>query len=191
MAYILDVNNADVRTEGMSYGMMICLQLDKKKEFDALWKWAKTYMQYPDTDERRGYFSWQCATDGSKKGGTPASDGEEYFVMALMFASERWGDGQGIFNYSNEANYILEMSAAKPDKDINPYSSYTPLFDPTEMQVVFVPYASAAKFTDPPTMCRPSTSCGPRTHAPTAISIPVWQPKAARCSPNSPILSQA
>jgi len=149
MAYILDVNNNDVRTEGMSYGMMLCVQLDKKKEFDALWKWAKTYMQFPSNDERRGYFAWQCNTDGSKKGNTPASDGEEYFVMALMFASNRWGNGEGIFDYGQEANYILDMCLEKPAKDINPYSSYTRLFDPEEMQVVFVPYASAAKFTDP------------------------------------------
>lgn len=149
MAYILDVNNNDVRTEGMSYGMMICVQLDRQEEFNKLWKWAKTYMQFPETDERRGYFSWQCNKDGTRKGDTPASDGEEYFVMALMFASNRWGDSEGIYNYSKEANYILKMSEEKPAKDIAPYSSYTPLFDSSEMQVVFVPYASAAKFTDP------------------------------------------
>ena len=149
MAYILDVNNNDVRTEGMSYGMMICVQLDRQEEFNKLWKWAKTYMQFPETDERRGYFSWQCNKDGTRKGDTPASDGEEYFVMALMFASNRWGDSEGIYNYSKEANYILKMSEEKQAKDIAPYSSYTPLFDSSEMQVVFVPYASAAKFTDP------------------------------------------
>ena len=43
MAYIEDIGNADVRSEGMSYGMMIAVQLDKKAEFDRLWKWAKTY----------------------------------------------------------------------------------------------------------------------------------------------------
>ena len=66
-----------------------------------------------------------------------------------MFASNRWGDSEGIYNYSKEANYILKMSEEKQAKDIAPYSSYTPLFDSSEMQVVFVPYASAAKFTDP------------------------------------------
>ena len=44
MAYIMDIGNGDVRSEGMSYGMMIAVQLDKKEEFDRLWKWAKTYM---------------------------------------------------------------------------------------------------------------------------------------------------
>ena len=149
MAYILDVNNNDVRSEGMSYGMMLCVQLDRQKEFNALWKWAKTYMQHPSDAEHYGYFAWQCDTNGNKKDKNPASDGEEYFITSLMLASNRWGDGQGIFNYSKEANYILEMSAEKGDKTINPYSSSTPLFDPDQMQVVFVPFASAAKFSDP------------------------------------------
>ncbi|MGE5102586.1 MAG: glycoside hydrolase, partial [Deltaproteobacteria bacterium] len=33
LAYVTDINNHDVRTEGMSYGMMIAVQLDKKAEF--------------------------------------------------------------------------------------------------------------------------------------------------------------
>src|SRR5437868_14744036 len=38
LAYITDWANNDARTEGMSYGMMIAVQLDHKREFDALWK---------------------------------------------------------------------------------------------------------------------------------------------------------
>ena len=76
MAYILDVNNNDVRSEGMSYGMMICVQLDKKEEFDKLWKWAKTYMQYGASNDYDGYFAWQLNTNGTIKGNSPASDGE-------------------------------------------------------------------------------------------------------------------
>ena len=37
LAYITDWANHDVRTEGMSYGMMIAVQMNKKREFDALW----------------------------------------------------------------------------------------------------------------------------------------------------------
>lgn len=47
MAYLEDTGNHDVRTEGMSYGMMVCVQLDKKAEFDRLWKWVRTYMYIP------------------------------------------------------------------------------------------------------------------------------------------------
>ena len=35
LMYVTDWANHDVRTEGMSYGMMITVQLDKKAEFDA------------------------------------------------------------------------------------------------------------------------------------------------------------
>ncbi len=48
MAYIMDTGNNDARTEGMSYGMMICVQLDMREEFDRLWKWVKTYMWMED-----------------------------------------------------------------------------------------------------------------------------------------------
>src|SRR5580698_7320886 len=48
LMYVTDWANHDVRTEGMSYGMMIAVQLDKKADFDALWNWAKTNMYISD-----------------------------------------------------------------------------------------------------------------------------------------------
>src|SRR5688572_14006749 len=46
MAYVSDVKNKDARTEGMSYGMMVAVQLDKKEVFDKIWRFSKTYMQH-------------------------------------------------------------------------------------------------------------------------------------------------
>jgi len=114
MAYIVDIGNSDVRSEGMSYGMMISVQLDKQEEFNRLWKWAKTYMYHAD-GPYQGYFSWHCTTDGKKLDTSPASDGEEWFVMALLFASDRWGDGEDIFNYRAQAQEILTMMLHKED----------------------------------------------------------------------------
>ena len=108
LAYITDWANNDARTEGMSYGMMIAVQLDKKREFDALWNWAHTYMLI--TDPRNpsvGYFAWSMGTDGSPRSTGAAPDGEEYFTMALYFAGHRWGNGKGIYNYQAEADKIL------------------------------------------------------------------------------------
>lgn len=75
MGYLTDTGNNDVRTEGMSYGMMMCVQLDKKEEFDRIWKWTKTYM-YMDAEtlknaphgssRNEGYFAWSCSLDGTK-----------------------------------------------------------------------------------------------------------------------------
>jgi oligosaccharide reducing-end xylanase len=82
MAYILDIANNDVRSEGMSYGMMIAVQLNKKEEFDRLWKWTKTYM-YQKDGGYKGYFAWHCKPDGTQLAANPASDGEVWFIMAL------------------------------------------------------------------------------------------------------------
>ena len=49
MSYFLDTGNNDVRTEGMSYAMMMCVQRNWRKEFDCLWKWAKKYMWMEET----------------------------------------------------------------------------------------------------------------------------------------------
>src|SRR5690625_5148838 len=36
MAYVSDLKNNDARTEGLSYGMMVAVQLDKKDVYDRL-----------------------------------------------------------------------------------------------------------------------------------------------------------
>ncbi len=145
MAYIEDIGNHDVRTEGMSYGMMIAVQLDKKAEFDRIWKWTKIYM-YQTDGPYKGYFAWHCSTDGKQLAANPASDGEEWFVTALFFASTRWGNGQGIFNYKLQAQAILDTMRNKTAED---NGIATDMFDPNIKQVVFVPSVRNSMFTDP------------------------------------------
>jgi len=78
LAYITDWANNDARTEGMSYGMMIAVELDRKREFDALWNWANTYMLVTDSaNPSVGYFAWSMSTDGSPRSTGAAPDGEE------------------------------------------------------------------------------------------------------------------
>lgn len=141
MAYIVDTGNNDARTEGMSYGMMLCVQLDMKEEFDRLWKWSKTYM-WMDKGENEGYFAWSCATDGTKNAYGPAPDGEEFFAMALFFASHRWGDGEGIFEYSKEAKMILNACLHKGQSG----RPGCPMWNHENHQILFVP---GSDFTDP------------------------------------------
>jgi oligosaccharide reducing-end xylanase len=145
LAYIEDIGNGDVRTEGMSYGMMIAVQMDKKAEFDRLWKWARTYMVQTE-GPFKGYFAWHCSTDGGQLDAGPAPDGEEWFVMALFFASGRWGDGQGLFNYRQQAQTILDTMRTKTAEG---NGIATDMFDSQEKQVVFVPVGKGATFTDP------------------------------------------
>ncbi|HOY24232.1 MAG TPA: glycosyl hydrolase family 8 [Cellvibrio sp.] len=109
LAYITDWANNDARSEGLSYGMMIAVQLDKKREFDALWNWSKTYMNNTDPkNPSRGYFAWSMNTDGTPRSTSAAPDGEMFYAMSLYFAANRWGNGKGIYNYKNEADIILK-----------------------------------------------------------------------------------
>ncbi|MEJ2196508.1 MAG: glycosyl hydrolase family 8 [Ignavibacteriaceae bacterium] len=147
MAYIEDIYSEDVRTEGMSYGMMITVQLDKKEEFDRLWKWAKTYMQHHE-GESKDFFAWHCKSNGEKISFNSASDGEEWFVMTLLFASARWGNGEGIYNYESEAQKIL-MAMLNKTEASDDENVVTNMFNTKYKQVVFVPTGAADDFTDP------------------------------------------
>ena len=145
MAYISDIANEDVRSEGMSYGMMIAVQMNKKEEFDRLWKWTKTYM-YQTEGGYKGYFAWHCKTDGTQLAANPASDGEVWFITALFFADGRWGSGEGTYNYRAEAQSILDTALHDDDRG----DLATDLFDPETKQVVFVPQLGKnSQFTDP------------------------------------------
>jgi oligosaccharide reducing-end xylanase len=146
MAYVMDIGNGDVRTEGMSYGMMIAVQMNKKEEFDRIWKWTKTYM-YQKDGPYQGYFAWHCKSNGEQIDANPASDGEEWFAMALLFASGRWGNGAGIFNYRAEAQAILDTMLHKKEQNSG---LATNMFDAKTKQVVFVPTVGRdSSFTDP------------------------------------------
>jgi len=153
LAYLTDWNNHDVRTEGMSYGMMISVQLNKKKEFDALWNWAKTYMYISDPHHPSyGYFSWSCKTDGTPNEETPAPDGEEYFVMSLYFAAGRWGNGKGIYDYQHEADALL--TAMRHRAVITGPTKFGPRtvgneVDEQYKMIRFVPGLPRNDFTDP------------------------------------------
>jgi oligosaccharide reducing-end xylanase len=121
LAYITDWANNDARTEGMSYGMMIAVQLGHRREFDALWNWANTYMLVTDPQNPSvGYFAWSMNTDGTPRSTSAAPDGEEYFVTALDFAARRWGNGRGIYDYQAQADRILRGMRHHPLRTATP-----------------------------------------------------------------------
>ena len=141
MGYMTDTGNHDVRTEGMSYGMMMCVQLNRKEEFDRLWKWTKTNM-WLDKGPNRGYFAWSCGLDGSKNAYGPAPDGEEYFAMALFFAANRWGNGSGIFDYRTQAKEILHECVHKGENGEEGF----PMWEPSNKLIKFI---TECDFSDP------------------------------------------
>ena len=95
-----------------------------------------------DKGDNEGYFAWSCALDGTKNAYGPAPDGEEFFAMALFFASHRWGDGEGIFEYSREAKDILKACLHKGRDG----RKGAPMWNWDNHQILFVP---GIDYTDP------------------------------------------
>ena len=161
MGYVSDIKNNDARTEGMSYGMMIAVQFGEKDIFDRLWRWSKKYMQHQEGD-RKGYFAWSCKTDGTHNAENAASDGELYFITALIFASNLWGDNTGI-NYKAEARHILDCiqpreitarpmptaNGQEPKANSQEPKAEAYLIDPATKLITFTPDGFGQRFTDP------------------------------------------
>jgi oligosaccharide reducing-end xylanase len=161
LAYITDIKHNDVRTEGLSYGMMISVQMNRQAEFDALWNWSKTYLYHDSpTHPSYGFFSWQAKTNGETMSGFVAPDGESYYVMALYFAAHRWGNGRGIYNYQVEADRLLtnlrhrrlitgQVFMIQRNTGTNFTVTAGPLFDPKHRMVLYSPSSERPPFTDP------------------------------------------
>ena len=165
MGYVSDIKNHDARTEGMSYGMMIAVQMNEKDIFDRLWRWSKKYMQH-QSGSREGYFAWSCRTDGTRNSDGAASDGELYFITSLLFASNRWGNDTGI-NYKAEAQRILNCTMPKeyePEQRPGGFGGFGGgfgggqqqggkqrmyLIDPETKLITFTPDGFGQRYTDP------------------------------------------
>ncbi len=143
MGYVSDLKNHDARTEGLSYGLMIAVQLNKKEVFDRIWRWSKKYLQHQN-GPLEGYFAWSINPETMKKNSEgPASDGELYFVTDLLFAANRWGNS-GSINYYKEARYILD-NMWKKDGTGKVFN----LINTEHKQITFVPVADMYNWTDP------------------------------------------
>ena len=176
LAYVTDVANHDARSEGMSYGMMVAVQMNHKAEFDALWNWANTYMLITDPKNPSvGYYAWSMNLDGTPRSDSPAPDGEEYFAMSLYFAANRWGNGKDLYNYRAQADRILhemrhhglhtgtrpfrihpEDPPFEPKRQVDPSTRTTPqtatvgpMVNEESFMINFVPSLPANGFSDP------------------------------------------
>ena len=133
-ACMVDTGNIDARTEGMSYGMMMTVQMDRQDIFDRLWTFSMRYMHL-DAGPHAGYFAWSTNLEGRHNAEGPAPDGEEYFAMALYMADARWGSRDGRFNYAYWARDILRHVLHQPELA----EGGQPMWNPANHLIKFVP----------------------------------------------------
>ncbi len=112
-AYIRDLYHDDIRTEGIGYGMLICVQLNKRDEFDRLWRYAKANMQV-QSGPAAGYFN-NSACDAAPVTKTTCADpfGLQQMVMALLFAHNRWSGMTATVDYAAEVTALFNLMRHK------------------------------------------------------------------------------
>jgi oligosaccharide reducing-end xylanase len=132
MAFIWAADSNDIRSEGMSYGRMIAVQMDMRTQFDKLWTFAKTYLQYPantSTTAWRYYFKWQ---------------GTVNTASASNWTVNHGATTSGAVNYKQEADNI----AAAMLNNVATSDARHPIIHTTENKIVFVPYGDSYGFSD-------------------------------------------
>jgi oligosaccharide reducing-end xylanase len=93
---------------------------------------------------REAYFAWSVKPEtGEHNAENSASDGELYFITALLFASNRWGNDTGI-NYYAEARRILDAMWSKDGTD-----DVNNIINVEHKQITFVPEGKGYNWTDP------------------------------------------
>ena len=141
MGYMEDTGNHDVRTEGMSYGMMVCVQMNRKKNL---------------TVYGNGYGRICISRDGPGKIILPGlvlsmvqetrtdrhPDGEEYFAMALFLLQRDGGDGRHFSITAARQKSNLRECVHKGSQGIQG----EPMWNPENHLIKFV---TSFEFSDP------------------------------------------
>ena len=126
-AYIADTYHGDIRTEGVGLGMMIAVQLDKRDEFDHLWRYAKSQMQVPG-GAAKGYFNSRCDLAVPSVACLDPY-GMEEFLMALLLANDRWAAGPQTLDYASDASTLVTVMRHKQDQNGGIVDDVTNVFD--------------------------------------------------------------
>jgi len=141
--YIYDVFHGNqVRTEGIGYGMLIAVELDKRDEFDRLWTYAKSMLRVT-SGATSGYFNSFCDTDT----GTAACldpFGLQQMTMALILAHDRYASAPGTIDYAADARDLLTLMRHKQDQNGGVVGGVTDTFDASSDLVLDLPNVMAA-----------------------------------------------
>jgi oligosaccharide reducing-end xylanase len=140
-AYIRDIYHDDIRTEGIGLGMIITVELDKRDEFDRLWRYAKA------SQAANGYFPSFCYSGDA----VPCYDpfGLQQIATALLLARGRWQDTPGAIDYGQEASALLDLIRYKEADDCGIVRDVTGTFDPKSDLPYDTPTPASAKISRP------------------------------------------
>lgn len=118
-AVIRDIlHDNQARTEGIGVGMLVAVMLNKREEFDKLWRYARDELQIK-SGPLAGYFSSYC--DAHAAGSSDDPDtlacidpyGFQQFVMALLLARQRFPHSDASPNYEADVLRLFDVMRNK------------------------------------------------------------------------------
>jgi oligosaccharide reducing-end xylanase len=145
-AYILDVLHNQVRTEGIGLGMLITVALDKRDEFDHLWRYAKS-IQVAD-GPAEGYLPSFCGVNADAPNCYDPF-GLEQIATSLLLARGRWQAVPGDIDYGREAATLLDLIRNKEAYNCGVVDSITAPFDTRSKLPYDMPTAASAGVSRP------------------------------------------
>jgi oligosaccharide reducing-end xylanase len=146
-ALIRDILHNDERTEGVGLGMLLCVELDRRDEFNDLWRYAKS--ELGATGANTGYYASRCNNvDGLTTVECIDPYGMQQFAMALVFAHGRWKSA-GAIDYEADALELLDVMRHMEDRNGGMVDDVTNVFDQETKLVPHEPKGSASMFTRP------------------------------------------
>jgi oligosaccharide reducing-end xylanase len=143
--YILDAFHNDRRTEGLGLAMIITVSLDKRDEFDRLWRYAKS-TQFTH-GAAQGYFPSFCNNPDNASCYDPY--GLQNIATALLLARGRWQTAPGTLDYGSEAAVLLDLFRNKEIYNCGVVNGITAPFDAKSKLPYFEPTVTMAGVSGP------------------------------------------
>lgn len=144
-AYVWDPRAMEVRADGFSNALLIAVQLDRRAEFDKLWRWADAH-NVPRTGPLRGYVRLHCSLDGSACDPAVAAEPQFSATSALWLADGRWGSS-GEVDYASEAARLMEATLRSATGEQTELGELIGLVDTSRQLPRLSPYASEQALT--------------------------------------------
>jgi len=145
--YIADVYHDEIRSEGGGLGMIITVELDKRDEFDRLWRYAKATQV--KNGPRAGYFPSFCTNSAGDEVACDDPYGLQQIATGLLLARGRWQDSAGTIDYGLEAEKLLDIIRNKEAFNCGIVDEVTSTFDPTSKLAYDTPTTSSANVSSP------------------------------------------
>ncbi|HEX2872500.1 MAG TPA: glycosyl hydrolase family 8 [Polyangiaceae bacterium] len=141
-AYVWDPRQMDIRSDGFANALLVSVELDRREEFDALWRFADAHLVLR-TGPLRDYLRSRCDVGGDACDETVTAEPHFAATTALWLAHGRWGSN-GELSYRAEAERLMSAVFRSEAGGATTLGELSGLVEPTRSLPLPTPYASTS-----------------------------------------------